>query len=289
MDVKNIIKKSINYMGYDINKIAKKRNLKDFKCLTDYSNVIYSTKENFFLVDVDISCNQIGFMFGKEEWHPFTKAVQEIIKRENVIYKDSILKKFYDSYQPASLYELFFSKMANGLDSYEVDYLKSISKLSLTLPWFYEKKEIVSGEKGLCSSHGWQGCGPVSDEKGLLELNRLKVVYNSISKKGYKSKHSDEINGYFLKNEDVYRFIVLGGNHRVPVLSAMGYEYIPVKFRSNYPRVIDIKNVKEWPHVKSGEMSENIAREIFMTFFNSEKKKLVQQLGIVEAICYEGK
>lgn len=106
-------------------------------------------------------------------------------------------------------------------------------------------------------------------EKASENFTRLVRVYESIREKGYQPNSSPdgEIQGFFLKNRDDYRFIIKAGMHRTAVLSAMGHVRIRVTFLPNSFRVIDIADLELLPQVRGGLYEPEIARKFFMRYF----------------------
>ena len=210
--------------------------------------------------------------------------VEDIINESDVQYKGSVLEKYYKIYQPKTFYDLYFTvkKPKNLL---EMDYKMLFEDLNVYKfdLWSDVKQRVKMDqvhEYGLLRSHGTQHYGPVSHEKGELELKRLKDTYFSICKYGHKPDQFGYITGYFLKYKSDYRFIILDGNHRTAVLCAMKYDKIPVVFVENFPRVVDYNDIPNFPHVKNGLFSENLAKQIFKSYFEDNGIKKADKLGI---------
>src|SRR5699024_1394579 len=117
--------------------------------------------------------------------------------------------------------------------------------------------------------------------KGRFEFSRLIRTWESIQRKGYRpTRHSDgEIRGYFLKRGDDYRFMIRAGFHRAAVLSAMGFEHLRVKFKADFPRVIDWADLENWPLVCQGIVEEEVAERIFEQFFIEDGSGKAKNMG----------
>ncbi len=89
----------------------------------------------------------------------------------------------------------------------------------------------------------------------------------SIQEKGYRPGQYGDIQGYFLHLDGAYRFIIKGGKHRATVLTHLGCKSIPVRMRPFWPRVIYGEQVREWPSVRNGSMSEDFALAVIRRFF----------------------
>ena len=81
--------------------------------------------------------------------------------------------------------------------------------------------------------------------------------------------------GYLLISNNDYRFLITSGHHRIAVLKALNsfdkskFNYIPVKFenqRSNL-KVINIKDIEDWPSISNNSCCEKDALELFNKFF----------------------
>lgn len=272
--------KILDNKGYIIS--SKKE--KQFLPVSEYSQAIYSRGDIFFEIDVDITCNFNQFFFSNNKWHYHTKMVEDIIKDKNIQYRGSILEKFYNTYQPKTFYDLYFASI-EPVNLTKEDYTilnENLNEFKYDI-WSNVRQRVYMNkvhEYGLLRSHGTQHYGPVSAMKGELELKRLKDTYKSIKEFGHLPEKHGYISGYFLKYRDNYRFIVLDGNHRTAVLSAMKNKKIPVAFQENFPRVIDYNDIENFPHVKNGLFSLNLAKQIFKGYFNEDGLNKARQLGI---------
>ncbi|MDQ0256583.1 hypothetical protein J2S74_004005 [Evansella vedderi] len=211
--------------------------------------------------------------------------VEDIINNGNVKYKGSILEKYYSTYKPYTFKELYFINqkpiISDKQDSRILNENLNYYKYDL---WSDERQKVQMDrvhEYGLLRSHGTQHFGPVSIQKGELELQRLKDTYHSILKYGHLPNKFGFISGYFLRYKNRYRFIILDGNHRAAVLCAMGYSKIPVTFQAGSPRIIDYNDIKNFPHVKRGLFSLPLAKQIFKTYFEDDGTKKARNLGLI--------
>lgn len=270
--LKSKIKKLLAMRGYELNHIVTKNPV----FINSPIDAIYTKKDIVFNVEIDKVVNVIQFPFSETGNHPFVNTLLEYSKDGNLKYEKSYLKSYYENFQPESLFDIYIED--ENLDSK----LRKYSPYYSMLPWELEKNKITIKERGLSINHGSQNFGPVSDKKGLLEFDRLISVYNSIDKNGYAigkgisdyNEDNNDINGYFLKKNDEYRFVVISGNHRMAALSALNYKKIRVKFNSNRPRVINFEDIDSWPQVKYGVVEKEIAALIFNGFFVKKKPSI---------------
>jgi len=261
----------------------------------DYLDAIYSPGNPYtgrrlwqpgFCVDIGITRTIMGFSFSQSGWNPHTATLgQYQLLGDRIRYEDSILKEYYDLFQPRNSLETFQIDEGQGslaTQSFKEDFI---------LPWYYGKPGLsIHGE-------GWIFSGPVSIQMGTAELYRTIRVYDSIKEEGYlpgkyrrssRDFHEDHIHGYLLKKGKNYRFIIVGGNHRAAALSALGWNELPVTFIAGYPRVVDIQNIEEWPQVRKGNITISAAQEIFNCYFDSDGSETANRLGFGLLSASEG-
>jgi hypothetical protein len=168
------------------------------------------------------------------------------------------LQRFYEQHQPANIFERFF--------------LKTPARRKVPsrgAPWFCDcRLDPQLGEGGLGVEHGDQTCGPVSEAKLRLEVQRLDAVLKSIQERGFQPEMGGFVTGYFmLKSDGQWVFTVRGGFHRTAALAHLGYKSIEVQFYRSYPRFVEEVDSLEWPMVKSGEVTQAEALAMFQQYF----------------------
>lgn len=193
-----------------------------------------------------------GAHFYSSHQHPFNIALTS---------GSNALQQFYHRFSPKNLVEMY-RLHPQGLKGEDLP--------PWELPWLLRKRKHPSGEGGLGPEHGVSFFGPCTPEKVRLELDRLTNTISSIRANGYRPDRHGHIEGYFLKRADEYRFFILGGKHRAASLYHLGYSEIPVRMRVNCPRVIDLAEAEQWPLVRSGEVSLELAKAIFHQYFDLE-------------------
>lgn len=283
--IKGPVKRRLYRLGYTISKRGEEIT---YLPISDYSQAIYSRKNILFEVDTDITFTPNQFFFAKSNWHYHTKMVEKIVNHFNVRYKGSLLEDFYLKYQPKTLNDFYFTtKIYEDLDESDLDILnQDITKYKQNSPWsdvrLLEKMD-QKHEHGLERFHGIQSFGPVTKEKGELELNRLKSTYKSIYENGYQpDRFEGQIKGYFLKHNNNYRFMITNGIHRTAILAALNFEQVPVMFEPNFPRVIDFNDIKNFPQVRNKVFSVNLTQKIFLSYFEDKGIKKAKKLNLTE-------
>ena len=104
----------------------------------------------------------------------------------------------------------------------------------------------------------------------------MKNLIENINNYGYIPSNEDIITGYILLKDNDYRFLITGGHHRVAVLTSlymnqnMNYENLEVKYENFRVKVkiINQKDISNWPGVKSKYLSEEDALEMFNGYFS---------------------
>lgn len=193
-------------------------------------------------------------------WHPFVATLQD---------GPEILAKFYDRFVPTNITEMYLiepsGELGETLPPWEI-------------PWILRgNRTPPPGEHGLGIEHGISFYGPASEEKVVLEHQRLRTTVESIKKNGYNPDRFGDITGYFLLRGDEYRFFVRGGKHRAAALAFLGYENIPVQMKPFWPRMIDLSTDHDWPLVCENKISQILAARIFNSYFDNNGSR-VQEL-----------
>lgn len=145
--------------------------------------------------------------------------------------------------------------------------MSSLSKYTLFYPWFhkYPQRFLVPGM-----------FGPKDPNVAYLRFLRLKNLIELIKKFGYLPTKNDVVMGYILLNNKDFRFVITAGAHRCSVLYALNKSINmtvvndTLRVKNNF-HVIDLKNIKDWPGVKSGYTKSIDAKEMFLSFFKKNK------------------
>lgn len=149
----------------------------------------------------------------------------------------------------------------------------------LELPWELRARQLI-GEKGLGSSHGHQGFGPVSERKLRLEIRRLNRILDSINNYGFLFDEANRLpQGYFLEDDTLPTkrrvFLIDSGQHRVSALVHAGWKRVPVVFCEDTARVVRLSEMSEWPGVTDSRFSYFQAKGIFNSYFRDAEEVLV--------------
>ena len=248
---------------------------------------------NFIAPVFSININKIrrtvlSFSGSKPYKDPFVQLVKKIHKNETKKYQSSNLERYYESYKIDLIYDLFpltLEYKNSKIFSLKARYINNI------LPWdevFYKKTlqeivEEIDKQKNILRKtqennlkfnenifYGNQNFGPVHMEMGKLEFERYKSVLSSIIAKGYKPdlKNNPHISGQILKDKDEWLTLISDGVHRSTVLIAINYIKLPISFKV-IPKIIDRKEVSNWPGVTRHYYTVDEALIIFDSIFQS--------------------
>ncbi|MGR2738771.1 hypothetical protein ACUY1T_10000 [Billgrantia sp. Q4P2] len=214
-----------------------------------------------------------GFLnFPFDRPRPLVSVMQQALAspgRERALIREA-LANFYRDWQPRSAAEFF------GLEGSEAGDLATLPTWLSPWPWDplgLEQKRAqrrrtegrenarVLG-KPLDVEDGWKFCGPVSELKLHVEVERLARVLESVRANGVRRHDGTDgdIRAIVLSHPDGrWRWQVLVGQHRYAVISALGYSRIPIRVEYFVRR----QDVMFWPGVSSGLFKPSAALKVF--------------------------
>ena len=212
------------------------------------SNLYFVGNSPVFLLPAEMLTLQGAHRFSTE--HPFVKAIAT---------GPEALQHFYETFRPANLTQMYRISAAG---------LKGEELAPWELPWLLRERKPPVAEVGLGIEHGVSYYGPCSPQKVIAEHERLTSVALNIKQNGYlPDTHNGHIEGHFLQSGKDFRFFVRGGKHRAAALTYLGFERIPVRVRLTWPRVVSVGTEEDWPLVRSGEVDQRLAAQIFERYF----------------------
>ncbi|NMB35507.1 MAG: hypothetical protein GX989_04355 [Firmicutes bacterium] len=200
----------------------------------------------------------------RDDFQHFVAVLQEYEQNPKLTYPDSVLKTYYDRFQPKNTEEALFAVKGRA---------PRLRAGWIGFPWFGDKSRrvVFDPSPGETRPGGNHNFGPNTEEFGRAELGRLLYNYNLLQEEGYQPELFSDgyISGYLLVRGDDYRFVVTEGQHRMSCLAALGYEKIRVRFSQKplYPQVVLWRDAKKWPQVANRAYSRNLALKIFARFF----------------------
>lgn len=234
------------------------------------------SKRAVFEVGVDKCRDLNGMAYTKKGWNHFVAQLRQLKNNPGLAYEDAILKAYYERFTPRNRQEQLFEE-----DEKEME---PICRGWTLLPWMDSKGLMVNSRQRPESRPGGNHhFGPNSEEFGRREFMMIKDTFAMIQRMGYHPEifPDGHIQGYLLKSGDDYRFIVSEGQHRMAVVGMLGYEIIKCRHNLHYPRVVDLKNAGQWPQVKSGLYSRELAERVFRYYFESSGRRKAENLGLL--------
>ena len=201
--------------------------------------------------------------------NPLVVTAKELLIDPNIKLEETYLFKYFQIFKPKNLMDVFFLKIDdNNIKNFSR--LANLNQYTLFYPWFhkYPQRFLVPGM-----------FGPKDISFPKLRYIRLKNLIFLIQKYDYIPSIDDQICGYKLVNGNDYRFVITAGSHRSSVLKALNKNiHISAKFddlrvNKNFFEV-KMQEIKSWPGVSSGYMSEKEAEIMFLGFFKFKTIKL---------------
>ena len=252
--------------------------------LTDPREISYHLKPKLkALINLPTLKGRLGMFYELEKsrsLHPYLLAASTYIEKRSQKDSFDLIKKYS---------ELFTINNANenlGLEEYPV-FPDSSSPFGYILPWEagdpvkkikarleQMKKENLRYGLSQISHLGSSNC---CDRKILIETKRITELAESIMTSGYKLTYKSPISANILIHDREYTWMPSSGNHRVAILSALGWNLLPVLINGFIRR----EEVSLWPAVRTGLYTEESALCVFDRIFQANPpasaKKWVEQ------------
>ncbi len=236
---------------------------------------VIGSRSIIFTVEVDKCRSLNGFAYTNEGWNHFTATLAQAYEKPGLGYEESILKAFYERFQPGNRQEQLFGAGEAPL--------QPLAGGFTLLPWMERANRPLNAAKAPLVRGGNHHFGPNSEQFGAQELELLKTNAALLRTYGYRPEIFPDgyIQGYLLKDGTEYRFIVTEGQHRMAAVGLLGLEVLKVRFDLNWLPVIDRANIKKWPQVESGLYSEAVAEKVFNYYFTADGRGKAEELGLL--------
>ncbi len=200
------------------------------------------------------ACTIFGSNFGKSGWNHIKQTLEEYDSNNQIKAKDTTLWKFLKEFKPRNILEVAGVDTKKEFDLF-------------TYPWSSFTKNSLKKSPLLS-----RFCGPSTDEFIEEEFKRIIALYKKLKKEGYKpyTYPNSFIYGTWLTSmSGASRFVVLQGNHRMSILSHLGYVKVKVRTHKSYLKNISESDLESWEFVKSGDYSSDEALHVFNLFFQN--------------------
>lgn len=218
------------------------------------------------------SLHDAAFSFGANCFDPYFMTANQIINNGDISYKRSWLSEYFEKVQPVSAAQL--------LDVYN-ERLLDIPAMCSVVPWrgaIDLTGKIKHRRKKSCGElqDGWNVMGPLSDEQGALELERLRRTISSINACGFDDKFIKLFpNAEVLVRNDEERYMLRDGSHRIATARALGFSKVPIVVDSRV-RIICKSDAQNWPSVKNKAISLFDAEHVFDRIFEGRQPRYIE-------------
>lgn len=226
----------------------------------------------------------LAFPCNLDSASPYIRTLIEYGEERCESYSNSPLEAFYRNFQPSSAAELM------GLERPSCSQLSEVSPAGAPSLWRPDRPEqnVAFRQSDIAADNREHGArfgspegdpfyGPVSPRKGNLEFRRLTAVYSSIRRRGLRVDPNgfDNIRMVCLLSERLNEWkclVASAGQHRLAALAALGHDDAVVQLvPEGLGGVVRRGDVKSWPSVRRGYMSEAEALKIFDRMFEGQQ------------------
>lgn len=246
-------------------------------------------REVSFRCPIEHCTHFIGFGFSAMGWHPFVASLLEYRHGLSTCYEDSILRTFYETWQP--------SNAAEALAGFEAPNPKlrrlpphcfyltpwtaaTVEQITAETEYWSRKENAEHGDRALeFLKHGLGYFGPTHPAKGRMEFGRLVAIHDRLAKEGYDRSYGD-VNVRVLRREHELRFVIDGGGyHRTAALSAAGERTVPARFRTCF--TINAEDAELWPQVRRRVWNLRDAVSYFHHLFEFDSREWARRQGLL--------
>lgn len=269
--VKRSLKQLLRSAGYELARTSRQKTTEPPQLFGDPVAALHLARGS---VPVAIQCpialsrDTQGFSLAANGWHPLVASIRNHEREQCWAFEGSILRRYFASFQPQNAMEAIPGFRA--VDSCGLTALPP--HLFFLTPWHPESAERLdrgvrkwsegdANEHGIDAydfdRHGVPYFGPASEEVGRMETRRLHALQESILTRGFERELGD-CRTYLVRRGHEIRAVVFGrGRHRAVTMAALGHGVIPAQFQP--PMAVDVRDVADWPQVRSGVWSQRDA------------------------------
>jgi hypothetical protein len=233
-----------------------------------------------FEVDLEQVTSFLGFSYSYSElgWNPHVATLQEFVRNPTLTYEESSLYQLHQLYQPATLQDVFLED--------EPAEMKPLSDLPPTRSlfryiWAVSPALIRKTRRHQEHKSGHHYFGPLSEEKGRAQFDRLVKTYQSIEREGFLPEKYGPVMGYLMADETTYRFVVGSGNHRLAALKVLGHTTVPVRLTKTHPAVVHRDRLDSWTIDKGGPFERDTAYALFDKLLHEGGLQKARNIGVV--------
>ena len=231
-----------------------------------------------FEVDLAACTSFVGFSYAEGGWNPHVATLEEFVRNPSLTYAESSLWELHQVFRPTTLQEIFLEDVDEPM--------KPLSDLPPSRRLFRHIWAVspaiirkVTRSNGGPSGHHY--FGPMPEEKGQAQFDRLIDTYTSIEREGFKPDQYGPIMGYFLADDSRYRFVVASGNHRLAALKVLGHTRVPVRLTKTHPAVVHRSRLDTWTVEKGGPFDHDTAHVLFDKLLHEDGLEKALNLGML--------
>lgn len=227
-----------------------------------------------FQVPLAICTNFLAFSYARTGWNCLTALLREYRFNPRLGYRDSVLYRFHQRYQPGDMFTLVEHRPG-------VCFRPPVG----VFPWasFYLEASRTGGRPK--DPRFSRVLGPSSDQLIEWEFAQTVHLYERIRRRGYRpwTHESGFLTGVLLVRRDgARRFVVIDGTHRCAILSVLGYEEIAARYAPGCYRTLHEDDVEGWYYVQRGHCSREDALAYFHAFFELDGSERARSLGLIQ-------
>ena len=233
-----------------------------------------------FLVELDYVVNRARFAYGEGDWNPLVVALREQLAAPETVYEQSVLARYYEKFQPATVHEILLGPPQPGrVTGYWPAADPLLDVWSVTEA---HVARVLASYKQRGERWPSQFFGPNTSPHGKDHLDRALLIYWSVTETGYRPVAFEDgvATGYFLVDGDDYRVVVGHGNHRMASLTVAGVERVPIRLRLPHPPVVDRAELRRWSVDGGGLFSSSEASALFESYFRKDGLERARALGL---------
>ena len=252
-------------------------------------------RERFMCLPVELITDQFAFSFADSGWHFFREIVASYQQDPKTRMRDSTFWHFFQHKRVRSvryLNDLLFlhdTKTHQHNDSYNF-YLGTFpwgewgcdNNQTGGLPWghHYDRMEgeNTRDQDGYRRNPWYR---PGDDYPLGIEWRQTLGLYGSL-RQGYRPMWYGTYPAVVLliRNNGEMRAMVFGGQHRMAVLTHLGYKTLSVMVTRDSIGTIHEGEVDDWYYVRNGLCTKELALRIFHAYFRLNGRERIRSLGL---------
>jgi len=224
--------------------------------------LFFSGKFKFVEMAVKQCVHYCGFRYGHGEYHPYETYVKRLHQRVPLNQIRDEFEQFLKFYRPRDLGQALGVGLSRQYPLWLYPWSSSLKywRTTRTSGWYASPDKIPD-----IITHFSEGGVPRRMIENEYEW--LHGAYESISLEGYQPEkygypYAQLLFGY---NGNI-ACLMLDGNHRISVLSALGYKSVVVKYRQD--KSVSIQDIDRWTGVKNGVYTKDDAESVFDAYFS---------------------